>query len=50
MNRVNIANYVVYDLSSKFNVNECGNMDDIIGLVADNWNKRHFITGHDKTI
>lgn len=51
MNRVNIANYVVYDLSNKFNVTECSNMDsDIVGLIADNWHKKHFMNGVDKNI
>ena len=51
MNKVNIANYVVYDLSNRFNTVEHCNMDnEIIGLVAENWHKKHFITGINKNI
>lgn len=39
MNKVNIANYVICDLANKFNID-----DDIVGLIADDWNKKHFVT------
>ncbi len=46
MSKVNIANFVVYDLASKFNFAENRELDsEIVGLVADNWNKKHFVSG-----
>ncbi len=47
MNKVNIANYVIYDLANKFNNNVD---DDIVGLIADDWHKRHFISVSDRGI
>lgn len=51
MNKVNIANYVIYDLSNRFNVAEHNNIDDdIVGLIAEDWHKKHFVTGLNKNI
>lgn len=46
MNKVNIANYVVYDLANRFNCVECQEMEsEIVGIVAEKWHKKHFVTG-----
>ncbi len=46
MSNVNIANFVVYDLASQFNFVENHELDnEIVGLVADHWNKKHFVSG-----
>jgi len=46
MSKVNIANYVVYDLVNRFNFVEHHDMDrEIAGLVADQWSKKHFVSG-----
>ena len=51
MNKVNIANYTIYDLANKFNTAECYNIDNnIVGLIADNWHKKHFIGGVNKEV
>lgn len=51
MNKVNIANYIVYDLSNRFNTVEHCNFDnEIIGLVAENWHKKHFVASVNKNI
>ena len=40
MNKVNIANYIVYDLANRFNFAEHHEMDsELVGMVADNWHK-----------
>lgn len=50
MGKVNIANYVVYDLQNRFNCIEHNDTDkEIIGMIADNWHKKHFVSGN-KTI
>lgn len=46
MSKVNIANFVIYDLASRFNFVENHELDsEIVGLVADNWNRKHFVSG-----
>lgn len=46
MNKVNIANYVVYDLANRFNCIEHSDMEsEIVGLVAETWHKKHFVGG-----
>lgn len=46
MNKVNIANYVVYDLANRFNCVELSDMEsEIVGIVAENWHKKHFVGG-----
>lgn len=46
MNKVNIANYVVYDLANRFNFIEHHDMEsEIVGIVAENWHKKHFVDG-----
>ena len=46
MNKVNIANYIVYDLANRFNFAEHHEMDsELVGMVADNWHKKHFVSG-----
>ena len=35
MNKVNIANYVVYDLANRFSVSEQNN--DVVELIAEDW-------------
>lgn len=45
MSKVNIANYVVYDLQNRLNCIENNDMDnEIVGMVADHWHKKHFIS------
>ena len=51
MNKVNIANYIVYDLSNRFNTAELNNIDDnIINMIAEDWHKKHFVAGFSKNI
>ncbi|MBO5038866.1 MAG: hypothetical protein J6C85_05370 [Alphaproteobacteria bacterium] len=46
MSKVNIANYVVYDLANRFNCIEHNDLDnEIVGMVAENWHKKHFVSG-----
>lgn len=46
MSKVNIANYVVYDLQNRFNCVDNNMMDsEIVGMVAENWHKKHFVSG-----
>ncbi len=46
MNKVNIANYVVYDLANRFNCIEHNDIEsEIVGLVAETWHKKHFVGG-----
>lgn len=46
MSKVNIANYVVYDLQNRFNCVDNNLMDsEIVGMVAENWHKKHFVSG-----
>lgn len=41
MNKVNIANYIVYDLANRFNFAEHHEMDsELVGMV-----KKHFVSG-----
>jgi len=43
MQKVNIANYVIYDLANRFHGTTA--MDsDIIDVVAENWHKKHFVS------
>lgn len=45
MSKLNIANYVVYDLANRLNCLEHNSMDnEIVGLVAENWHKKHFVS------
>ncbi len=48
MNKVNIANYVVYDLANRFSVSEQNN--DVVELIAEDWHKKHFITVQDRGV
>ena len=44
MNKVNIANYVIYDLANRFNcVEHCNTDNELIDMVAEHWHKRHSI-------
>ena len=46
MNKVNIANYIVYDLANRFNFAEHHEMDsELVGMVAEKWHKKHFVSG-----
>lgn len=46
MSKVNIANYVVYDLQNRFNCIENNDLDsEIVGMVAEHWHKKHFVSG-----
>ncbi len=46
MSKVNIANYVVYDLANRFNFMDHNAMEnELVGVVADSWNKKHFVSG-----
>lgn len=46
MSKVNIANYVVYDLQNRFNCVDKNDIDnEIVGMVAENWHKKHFVSG-----
>lgn len=46
MNKVNIANYVIYDLANRIRGVEHSDMDtEIVDLVAETWHKKHFISG-----
>ena len=46
MNKVNIANYIVYDLANRFNFAEHHDMDsELVGMVAANWHKKHYVSG-----
>jgi len=45
MKKINIANFVIYDLANRFNGNFQPEMDrEIVDLVAENWGKKHFIS------
>lgn len=45
MKKVNIANYVIYELANRFNKEQYLEADsEIIGLVADKWCKKHFVS------
>ena len=51
MNKVNIANYIVYDLSNRLNTIEHNNIDDdIVGLIAEDWHRKHFVAGFSKNV
>ena len=46
MSKLNIANYFVYDIANKFNCLDAPFGDkEITGMVADAWNKKHFVSG-----
>ncbi len=46
MSKVNIANYVVYDLQNRLNcVDHCEVDNEIVGMVAEHWHKKHYIAG-----
>ena len=45
MKKIDIANYVIYDLANRFNFMEHANMDkEFVDLVAENWHHKHFIS------
>lgn len=45
MSKVNIANYVIYDLANRFNFAEYSDIDnEIVGMVAESWHKKHFVS------
>ena len=46
MRKMDIANYVIYDLANRFNFLEHADMDkEFVNMVAENWHRRHFISG-----
>ena len=46
MSKVNIANYIVYNLQNQLNCIENNDMDnEIVGMVAEHWHKKHFVSG-----
>lgn len=49
MNKVNIANYIIYDLANRFNGAAPTDIDDdIINFVAESWHKKHYVSvSHD---
>lgn len=51
MNKVNIANYVVYDLSNKFSgLDNGGFNNEIVEMIANNWHKKHYVDGINKNV
>lgn len=45
MNKVNIANYVIYDLANRFHgTSSSDRNDEIIDMVIDTWHKKHFVS------
>lgn len=45
MNKVNIANYVIYDLANRFHGTAHADMDmEMTDLVAETWHKKHFVS------
>lgn len=51
MNKPNIANYIIFDLSNHFIDTQKENLDnELIGLLAENWHKKHFIPAPQKNI
>ena len=49
MNKVNIANYIIYDLANHFNETASSDIDrDIVNFVAESWHKKHYVSvSHD---
>ena len=46
MHKVNIANYVVFDIANRFNLDENRDMDaELVEMVANAWHKKHFVSG-----
>lgn len=51
MNKVNIANYVVYDLSNKFSgLDNGGFNNEIVEMIANSWHKKHYVDGINKNV
>jgi hypothetical protein len=51
MNKVNIANYVVFDLSNRFIGLDNNHIDnEIIKMIADNWHKKHSVSNLNKNV
>lgn len=45
MKKVNIANFVIYDLANRFNSSTHLDMDkEFVDLVAEHWYKKHFVS------
>ena len=45
MKKVDIANYVIFDLANRFNnSNPVGVDNEIVDMVAENWCKKHFVS------
>ncbi|MBR2273847.1 MAG: hypothetical protein IJ864_03325 [Alphaproteobacteria bacterium] len=45
MKKVNIANYVIYDLANRFNNADVTTLNnEIVDLVAETWHKKHFVS------
>lgn len=45
MKKVNIANYVIYDLANRFNNSSSLGVDsEVIDFVAETWCKKHFVS------
>lgn len=45
MKKVNIANYVIYDLANRINSRQDADIDrEIADFVAENWCKKHFVS------
>jgi hypothetical protein len=45
MNKVNIANYVIYDLANRFHGTAHADMDmEMTDFVAETWHKKHFVS------
>jgi len=46
MKKVNIANYVIYDVANRIRGTELSFLDnEIIEMVAEHWTKKHFVSG-----
>lgn len=44
MHKINVANYVIFDLANRLNFADDPDMDSqLVQLVADDWHKRHFV-------
>ena len=49
MHKVNIANYVVFDIANRFNLDENRDMDaELVEMVANAWHNKHFVSGAQK--
>ena len=45
MKKIDIANYVIYDLANRFIGNDVTDLNsEIVNLVADTWCKKHFVS------